>query len=89
MVRSIQDVGMFPIYGQKFQSPKGDSTFTITHGSTTFVVDTAGHVMYPLGEPLVYEHSDPMRGNQSQYTATVKDFLTVDISLDSPGSRPF
>jgi hypothetical protein len=88
-MRSVQDISMFPNYGQKFQSPKGDSTFSIVHGTTTFIVDVNGFVISPTGSPLDYFHSDIMTGLQSGYSGTVKDFLTVDPSMDSPGSVPY
>ena len=86
-MRSVLDIGMIASGWQKFQSPKGDSTFTITHGAMTFVVDVYGNVISPAGTSLDFLHSDPMVGNQTGFTGTVKDFITVDPSMDSPGSH--
>jgi len=86
-MRSVADVSQFASGSQKFNSGKGDKTFTIHHGSETFVVDVYGNVLSPVGVPLDYDHSDLMTGNQSMYTAEVKNFLTVDPFMDSPGSK--
>lgn len=88
-MRSVQDISMFANYGQKFQSPKGDKTFSIVHGATTFIVDVTGSVISPVGVSLEYVHTDMMTGIQSGLTGMVKDFLTVDPSMDSPGSVPY
>jgi hypothetical protein len=86
-MRSVIDIGQFPSGDAKFNSGKGDFTFTIWHDSMMFVVDATGSVVLPAGATLVYCHSDKMQGNQSSYVATVRDFLTVDPSMDSPGSK--
>lgn len=74
---------------QKFQSPKGDTTFTIAHGDLMLVVDVKGNVISPVNTPLQYDHEDFMRGNQSGIIAKVKDFLTVTPEMDAPNSIPW
>jgi hypothetical protein len=86
-MRSVIDMDTFADRNKKFQSPKGDTTFTIAHGAVMFVVDQKGNVISPIGMPLDYSHDDFMKGNQSGIIMKVKDFLTVDVSMDSPESR--
>ena len=86
-MRSIIDSMAFASGGKKFNSGRGDNTYTIVHGAIIFVVDALGNVITPVGTPLDYVHTDPMKGNQSGVTGTVKDFLTVDPFMDSPGSK--
>ena len=86
-MRSVLDIGIISSGAQKFRSPRGDSTFNIMHGATVFTVDVWGNVISPPNVPLDYILSDVMIGNQSGYSGTVKDFLTVDPFLDSPGSK--
>ena len=80
---------MISNYGQKFQSPRGDTTFTITHNGVEIIVDIDGLVISPPGQPLDYYHTDGMVGNQSGFTGIVKDFLTVTPELDTPPSIPW
>lgn len=87
MARSLIDTMAFASDGQKFNSGKGDSTFLIQHGEISFRVDNKGNVLFPVGTPLDYVHTDPMQGVQSGIQGTVKDFLTVDPSMDAPGSK--
>jgi hypothetical protein len=86
-MRSVIDVSQFASGTAKFNSGKGDFTFTIWHDSEMFIVDAYGDVVLPSGATLAYCHSDKMQGNQSGYTATVKDFLTVDPSMDNSASK--
>lgn len=86
-MRSIIDVNQFASGAAKFNSGKGDFTFTIWHNSEMFIVDAYGNVVLPLETTLDYCHSDKMQGNQSNYTATVKDFLTVAPEMDNPASK--
>ena len=86
-MRSLVNTNGFADRGKKFQSSGGDLDFTITHNSTTFVVDTHGEVLSPLHATLVYVHDDTMVGNQSGITGKVRDFLTVDVTMDSPESK--
>jgi hypothetical protein len=86
-MRSLIDAMSFGSGGKKFNSGRGDTTYTITHGAVTYVVDAQGNVITPAGTPLDYAHSDVMVGNQSGVTGKVRDFLTVDPSMDSPGSK--
>jgi hypothetical protein len=88
-MRSVQEVTELSSRGQKFQSPRGDTTFTIAHGDLMLVVDTKGNVISPTDTLLQYDHEDFMRGNQSGIIAKVKDFLTVTIEMDSPSSIPW
>lgn len=85
-MRSILDISTIPNHNQKFQSPKGDSTFTIFHDSITFTVDTKGTVISPANTVLNYKLTNIMTGNQSGYTGIVSDFLTTTPDLDSPSS---
>jgi hypothetical protein len=82
-MRSILDISNLPNQEQKFQSPKGDSTFTIFHGTITFIVDVLGKVISPVGTPLSYNLTDMMEGVQSGYLGVVSDFLTTTADLDS------
>ena len=72
---------------QKFSSGHGDSSFMITHGVIVYTVDVYGNVLSPAGAALDYNHSDTMQGLQSGFVGRVKDFLTVDPSMDSPSSK--
>ena len=72
---------------EKFSSGQGDSTFHIWTAAGLFTVDNYGNVLVPAGTPLTYCHSDKMKGAQSGFTGRVKDFLTVDLSMDSPSSK--
>lgn len=85
-MRSILDISNMSNYNQKFQSPKGDNTFTIFHDSITFIVDTKGNIISPANTILDYKLTDIMEGNQSGYTGIVSDFLTTTPDLDSPSS---
>lgn len=87
MVRSVTNISGIADRGKKFQSRGGDSDFTIVHGMTSYIVDIYGRVLFPVHATLEYEHSDSMTGNQTGQTGTVADFLTVDPSMDSPGSK--
>jgi len=86
-MRSVIDALAFGSHGKKFNSGRGDTTYTIIHCTVTYVVDTKGNVITPAGTPLDYIHSDVMVGNQSGVKGKVKDFLTVDPAMDSPGSK--
>lgn len=86
-MRSIVGTNGFADRGKKFQSSGGDLDFTITHGISVFVVDIHGQVLSPPLATLEYVHDDPMVGNQSGLVGTVRDFLTVDPSMDSPESK--
>jgi hypothetical protein len=86
-MRSLIDAMSFASGGKKFNSGRGDTTYTIIHGTVTYVVDQQGNVITPTGTALDYVHSDCMMGNQSGVKGTVKDFLTIDPSMDSPGSK--
>lgn len=86
-MRSVVSISGFADRGKKFQSSGGDSDFTITHGVSNIVVDTHGQVLSPPHATLEYVHDDPMVGNQSGLAGTVRDFLTVDPSMDSPESK--
>jgi len=72
---------------QKFSSGHGDSSFMITHGIIVYTVDVYGNVLSPAGVTLDYNHLDTMQGLQSGFVGRVKDFLTVDPSMDSPASK--
>ena len=72
---------------QKFSSGHGDSSFMITHGVIVYTVDVYGNVVSPVGATLQYDHCDTMQGLQSGFVGKVKDFLTVDPSMDSPASK--
>lgn len=85
-MRSVIGVGNFPGVNDKFFSPKGDTLFTITHGATEYVVRANGKVLSPPNATLDYSLTDEMVGVQSGFTGIVRDFLTVDPSMDSPGS---
>jgi hypothetical protein len=87
MVRSVTDISGIADRGKKFQSRGGDEDFTIVHGITTLIVDIYGRVLFPVNSILEYEITDSMTGNQTGQAGTVKDFLTVDPSMDSPGSK--
>ncbi len=87
-MRTIQGVTMLSENNKKFQSPKGDTTFTIAHGTLRLVVDVLGNVISPANTPLQYSHEDFMKGNQSGIIAKVKDFLTVTPDLDEINSNP-
>lgn len=86
-MRSVIQTPIFSDERRKFNSGCGDKTFTIIHGKTTFVVDASGNVITPEGVPLDYTHEDPMKGNQSGRAGKVRQFLTVDPEMDTPGSK--
>jgi len=86
-MRAVIQGSGFPDGPAKFNSGHGDITFTIVTNSGDYIVDIYGNVISPVGGILNYTHNDLMTGNQSGITAPVKDFLTVDPTMDSPGSR--
>ena len=80
-------VSNFATGTQKFTSGRGDASFMITHGVIVYTVDIYGNVLSPVGATLDYDHSDTMQGLQSGVIGRVKDFLTVDPSMDSLASK--
>lgn len=87
-MRSVQDAGGIPSRGQKFTCPyKSDAgPFIISTQAGPLRVTSRGEVLDPPFAPLVYQHTDQMSCEKDGFSGTVKDFLTVDISMDIPGS---
>lgn len=87
-MRSVDDVGGIPVVGQKFICPlrRDGGPFTINTQEGTLRVTPGGHVLDPPGTQLMYQHTDTMSCTQDGFIGTVKDFLAVDPSMDTPGS---
>lgn len=89
-MRSIQDINMISPRGQKFQCPRSESNlFTIYTLHQVFTVDKYGKVLDPPGMELDYTHEDSIHCETCHLSSTVRNFLTVDSSLDSPRSQPW
>jgi hypothetical protein len=87
-LRNVIDAGRFPLKGMKFSCPRSEpsNTFLITTKVDSFTVNVWGYVLDPKGVPFDYSHDDVMTCQQCHLIGKVRDFLTVDPSMDAPGS---
>lgn len=87
-MRSVDDVDGIPVVGQKFFCPfrRDAGPFVINTQAGSLRVTPRGQVLDPQGAELMYQHTDTMSCEKDGFTGTVKDFLTVDPSMDTPGS---